>query len=102
MSDSPRPARRTAPTTPDAGVSFGNSYIITDRNDPYTWLPDSTTDVAPPNELYFSAAPSAYDPSHEDYIYVTPDSGDFCRVCIGAAARARSAIRSEIINGGFR
>src|SRR5438270_521243 len=79
MSNNPLQAQRTAPKTPAAGASFNNSYIITNRNDPYTWFVDSTTDVVPlpSGELYFSLAPAPYDPYPDDYSYVTQDSSDF-------------------------
>lgn len=79
MSNQSQPSQRTAPKNAAAGTSFDNSYIITNRNAPYTWFTDSTTDVVPlpPGELYFSTAPSSYDPNPEDYSYVTQDSTDF-------------------------
>lgn len=79
MYNTPRQAQPTAPKNPAAGASFNNSYIITNRQYPYTWLTDSTADVVPlpPGELYFSTADAPYDPSPGDYTYVTQDSGDF-------------------------
>lgn len=59
--------------------SFNNSYIITNRNDPYTLFPDSQSYVVPlpAGELYFSTSPYTYDQYSEDYSWVTQDSSDF-------------------------
>jgi esterase/lipase superfamily enzyme len=62
-------------TTP----TFNNSYIITNRNDPYTPFVDSTSYVVPlpAGELYFSTSPYPYDTYLLDYSWVTQDSSDF-------------------------
>jgi esterase/lipase superfamily enzyme len=67
------------PQTLATSISFSNSYIITNRRDPYTWFPDSTDEVVPlpPGELYFSTSPYPYDAYPEDYSDVTSDSSDF-------------------------
>jgi esterase/lipase superfamily enzyme len=79
MSNNPEPEPQTAPEAPAAVPSFNNSYIITNRRYPYTYLTDSRTDVVPlpPGELYFSTATGPYDPSHEDYSNVTKNPGGF-------------------------
>jgi esterase/lipase superfamily enzyme len=58
---------------------FSNSYIVTNRNDPYTWFPDSTYYVVPlpAGELSFSTAGSPYDQSPDDYSDVTSSSDEF-------------------------
>src|SRR5258708_31674091 len=53
-----------------ANATFANSYNITNRYDPFTWLPDSKTYVVPlqsPNLLYYMSSGVMYDPTPDDY-----------------------------------
>jgi len=58
---------------------FSNSYIVTNRNDPYTFFPDSTTLVVPlpAGQLYYSTAASPYDQTPDDYSHVTQNAAGF-------------------------